>query len=205
MSAEQVQHPITVEEFLETLPDGVKADLIDGVVHMASPDTPRSDKIAHLIRTLLQGYARRKGGLGEAFGSRVAYAMSRYRSPEPDVSFVLSGRASVIGATRGTGAPDIAVEIVSEDSEQRDYIQKRVLYEEAGVREYWIIDPIRERCTFLRHEGGRFVDVPLSAGRFFHSEVLPGLWLDVEWLLAEPLPDEFACLDRVVAGPPAVP
>jgi Uma2 family endonuclease len=205
MSAEQVQRPITVEEFMATIPDGAKADLIDGVIHMASPDTPRSDKIGHLIRTLLQGYARRNGGLGEAFGSRVAYAMSRYRSPEPDVSFVLSGRASVIGATRGTGAPDIAVEIVSQESEQRDYIQKRVLYEEAGVREYWIIDPTQGRCTFLRLEDGRFAAVPLDAGRFFRSEVLPGFWLDVEWLFADPLPDEFECLDRVLAGPPVVP
>lgn len=205
MSAEPVPRPITAEEFLATIPDGVKADLIDGVVTMASPDTPRSAKITQLVRTLLQGYARKRGGLGEAYGSRVAFAVSRYRCPEPDVSFVSRERVSVIGPTRGTEAPDVAVEVVSEASTDRDYVQKRILYEEAGVREYWIVDPLQRRCTFLRRAGERFETVDLDAGRFFHSQVLPGFWLDVEWLLAGSLPDEFECLEHVLGGPPQHP
>jgi Uma2 family endonuclease len=200
MSAEQTLLPVSTDEFFAAIPDGVKADLIDGVIYMASPDSPRSDKIAQLIRTVLQGYARRRGGLGEAYGSRVAYAVSRYRCPEPDVSFVCSDRAHIIHPTRGVEAPDIAVEVVSDDSPERDYVKKRVLYEEAGVREYWIIDPIRNHCTFLRREGGQFVTVPLSRDSFFRSEVLPGFWLDTRWLLASPLPDEFECLEQVLAG-----
>jgi Uma2 family endonuclease len=202
MSVETIPRPITVEEFFETVPDGVKADLLDGVIYMASPDSPRSDKIGRFIGTTLQGFARRRGGLGEVYGSRVAYALARHHAPEPDVSFVSSERAAIIHPTRGVAAPDIAVEIVSEDSQSRDYLRKRVLYEEAGVREYWIIDPLQNRCTFLRLRDGQFQEVPLQRDRFFHSEVLPGFWLDVAWLVAHPLPDEFECLEQVLAGPP---
>jgi len=202
MSAEPIPHPVTVEEFFARVPDGVKADLIDGVIYVSSPDTPPNDDIGYLIRYLLQGFSRRGGGLGKAHGSRVAFALGRYRSPEPDVSFVLTDRLSIIQPTRGVGAPDIAVEIVSADSVDRDYVKKRILYEEAGVREYWIIDPLNRRCTFLLLQDGSFVPAPLRRRRYFFSEVLPGFWLDVQWLLTSPVPDEEECLQRLLAGPP---
>jgi Uma2 family endonuclease len=203
MSAEPVPRPITVDEFFTRIEDGQKADLIEGTIHMASPDTPHNDKLAFLVRTLIQEYADARGGLGEAFGSRVAFVMGRYRCPEPDVSFVCAERLSMMAATRGTAAPDIAVEVVSTDSVQRDYVQKRVLYEEAGVQEYWIIDPPQGRCEFLRLEQGGFVNAPVRDGRFFQSEVLQGFWLDVSWLLADPLPRPMACLQQILAGGPS--
>jgi Uma2 family endonuclease len=196
--------PITVEQFVELVEDGQKADLIDGEIFMASPDSPKSDLIGFFLRTLIQRVAKGRRP-GQAFGSRVAFELSRYRCPEPDVSFVLAERLDIIAPGRGVGAPDIAVEIVSDDSIQRDYVRKRVLYEESGVREYWIVDPIANRCLFLVLEGGRFAEAPLLHGRYFQSGVLPGFWLDPRWVLAWPLPDEDECLQKILAGPPPAP
>jgi Uma2 family endonuclease len=75
----------------------------------------------------------------------------------------------------------LAVEIVSPDSVSRDYVQKRAIYEEAGVREYWIIDPDAKRATFLRLREGHFKTVT-PARHIFHSQVLPGFFVDVRWL-----------------------
>jgi len=63
---------VTIEEFYCLVPDGQKADLIDGVIYMASPDTRRSDRLGGFIKFLMQGYAAVQG-LGEVYGSRFAF------------------------------------------------------------------------------------------------------------------------------------
>jgi Uma2 family endonuclease len=153
---------VTVEEFYCLVPDGQKADLIDGVIYMASPDTRRSDRLSGFIKFLMQGYAAVQG-LGMV------------------------------------GGPDIAVEIVSRESRQRDYGEKKQLYADAGVSEYWIIDPLQRRVEFHRLRAGRYEPVPLAQNRIFRSTVLEGFWLDVEWLLAEPLPNEYQKLQEILA------
>jgi len=98
------------------------------------------------------------------------------------------------------GGPDIAVEVVSRDSRHRDYNEKRQLYLEAGVAEYWVIDPLKQRVEFLRLENGRYNVVRLDQDRTFRSAVVPGFWLDVEWLLTDPLPSAYRCLQEILAS-----
>jgi Uma2 family endonuclease len=188
---------VTVEEFFCLVPEGQKADLIDGVIYMASPDTRRSDRVGGLIKFLLQGYAEAKG-LGEVYGSRFAFELTEFRAPEPDVAFVRTERLTLVSERRMVGGPDIAVEIVSRDSRQRDYGEKKQLYADAGVAEYWIIDPLQQRCEFHRLHEGRYELVPLEHNRIFRSVVLERFWLDVEWLLADPLPNAYDLLQELV-------
>ena len=191
---------VTVEEFYGLVPDGQKADLIDGVIYIASPDTRRNDRLGGLIKFLLQGYAEAKE-LGEVYGSRFAFALSEFRAPEPDVAFVRTERLTLVGERRMVGGPDLAVEIVSRDSRQRDYGEKKQLYAEAGVTEYWIIDPLQQRCEFHRLHAGHYELVPLEHNRLFRSAVLEGFWLDVEWLLVEPLPNAYEILQDILRSP----
>ena len=189
---------VTVEEFYGLVPDGQKADLIDGVIYMASPDTRRSDRLGGFIKFLLQGYAEAQGS-GEVYGSRFAFELSQFRAPAPDVAFVRTERLHLVSERRMVGGPDIAVEIVSRDSRQRDYGEKKQLYAEAGVTEYWIIDPIQRRVEFHRLDAGRYALVPLEHNRIFRSAVLEGFWLDIEWLLTEPLPKAYEKLQEILA------
>lgn len=191
---------VTVEEFYCLVPDGQKADLIDGVIYMASPDTRRSDRLGGLLKFLLQGYTA-VTRLGEVYGSRFSFELSPFRAPEPDVAFVRTARLDLVDERRMVGGPDIAVEVVSRDSRQRDYGEKKQLYAEAGVSEYWIIDLLQQRCEFHRLHAGRYALVPLEHNRIFHSAVLEGFWLDVEWLLVEPLPNAYEKLQEILAGP----
>ena len=189
---------VTVEEFYCLVPDGQKADLLDGVIYMASPDTRRSDRLGGFIKVLLQGYAEIRG-LGEVYGSRFAFELSQFRAPEPDVAFVRTARLHLVSERRMVGGPDIAVEIVSRDSRQRDYGEKKQLYAEAGVSEYWIVDPLQRRVEFHRLHAGRYELVPLEHNHIFRSGVLEGFWLDVEWLLTDPLPKAYEKLQEIVA------
>jgi Uma2 family endonuclease len=191
---------VSVEEFFCLVPDGQKADLIDGVIYMASPDTRRSDRLGGWIKFLLQGYAAVKG-LGEVYGSRFAFELTEFRAPEPDVAFVRTARLSLVDERRMVGGPDIAVEVVCRDSRQRDYGEKKQLYIDAGVAEYWIIAPLQQRCEFHRLHAGRYDLVPLENNRLFRSAILEGFWLDVEWLLTESLPNEYEILQEILRSP----
>jgi Uma2 family endonuclease len=125
---------VTVEEFYCLVPDGQKADLIDGVIYLASPDTRRSDRLGGFIKFLMQGYAAVQG-LGEVYGSRFAFELSQFRAPEPDAAFVRTERLHLVNERRMVGGPDITVEIVSRESRQRDYGEKKQFYADAGVSE----------------------------------------------------------------------
>lgn len=191
------QDLVTVDDFFALVADGQKADLIDGVIYMASPDSMRNDQIGGFIRFLLQGYTGAKG-LGRVFGSRFAFELSDKRVPEPDIAFVSNERLHLLRNNKMIGGPDVAVEVVSAESRHRDYFEKKLLYEAAGVVEYWIIDPLQRRAEFYRLEDGAFRLVPLEQNRIFRSQAVEGFWIDVEWLFAETLTAEFEKLQQIM-------
>src|SRR5205809_39351 len=129
----------TFEDFLELVPDGQKADLLDGVIYMASPDNTDAGGLTSWLGSILKAFVDHYD-LGQLYFSRIAYRIGPKRGPEPDLGYVSKRREATRKRGYIDGPPDLAVEIVSPDSVQRDYLQKRAIYEEAGVREYWIID-----------------------------------------------------------------
>ena len=178
---------VTFEAFCDLVEDGQKADLIDGVIYMASPDSKKANSLNLFLGNLLDGYIAAKDIDGDVFISRYACRINAVRAPEPDVGYVRPERTHLLHETYMEGGPDIAVEIVSRDSQMRDYSEKRDLYETAGVQEYWIIDSLQKRTTFLRLRNGVYEEMALD-GNIFRSEVLKDLWLKVDWLWQEPLP-----------------
>jgi Uma2 family endonuclease len=189
---------VTVEEFYDLVADGQKADLIDGVIYMASPDSLRANELTLFVSWLLKGYLEARGVDGKVVFSRYACRLSEFRAPEPDVAYVRPERVGLLEERGLRGGPDIAVEIVSRESRSRDYDVKRRLYEEASVGEYWIVDPVQQRVEFLVLDEGRYQLARLEENRLFRSRVLPGFWIDVDWLLAEPLPSATRCLEAIV-------
>jgi Uma2 family endonuclease len=123
---------------------------------------------------------------------------------EPDVLFVTRENASRVTEDGVQGPADLVVEIVSDDSVTRDRVEKLEEYEQYGVREYWIIDPRarRPRADFYQlDERGQFQPVPIGADGRYHSKVLPGFWLKVDWLWAEELPDTLFAFAEIAGLP----
>lgn len=84
---------------------------------------------------------------------------------------------------------DLVVEIISQESIERDRGTKFVEYEAAGIPEYWLIDPLRNWAEFYQlDENGCYI--PAFAGRqgIYESPMLPGFCLRVDWLWQMPLP-----------------
>jgi Uma2 family endonuclease len=192
---------VRYETFRAIVGDGQKADLIDGVIYMASPDSRINNTLNGFLFKLISGFIEAKNIDGFAFFSRYACRISDIRAPEPDVGYVRPENANRVHENEMEGGPHIAVEIVSRDSVQRDYGEKRELYEAAGVEEYWIVDPRQQRVEFLRLNSGRYELVALEDNRIFKSSVIPGFWFDVNWLLARPIPKAYHCLEEILATP----
>jgi Uma2 family endonuclease len=179
---------LTFEDFCRLVKDGQKADLLDGVIYIASPDNTDANLINGWLYTLMFLFIQGKK-LGHLYVSRVAYLLDEHNAPEPDIGYVSEERTGDIKRGRVQGGPDLAVEIVSPDSEERDYEKKRKKYEQAGVREYWIVDELKKKVTLLRlDDKGKYRQARPRKG-ILESKVLPGFWLRSEWLWQKPLPE----------------
>jgi len=113
---------------------------------------------------------------------RVKLAPDRFR--EPDVVFMLAGNESRVGNRFWTGA-DLVMEVVSEDDPDRDLVQKRSDYAEAGIPEYWIVDPRSKTITVLRLSGGQYMTHSEATGTGeVRSSLLEGFSADAAAVFA---------------------
>jgi len=117
--------PFRFADFVARVQDGQKADLLDGVIyHLASPDNIDAGTLFVWLITLLAEYVD-ESDLGHIYGSRVAFRLSDTYSPGPDIAFIRKGREAIIKTNFVNGPPDLAIEIVSPDSIERDCEIKR--------------------------------------------------------------------------------
>jgi Uma2 family endonuclease len=131
--------------------------------------------------------------LGEVLVAPVQMKLER-SGREPDILFIATENRSRLDGRLLNGPADLAIEVVSPDSRKRDYVDKFREYAEAGVREYWIIDSTKDQATFYGlGADGAYRALPVTDG-IFRSEVLTGLWLRVDWLWQEPLPQSMSIL-----------
>jgi Uma2 family endonuclease len=70
--------------------------------------------------------------------------------------------------------PEVVVEVVSVESVQRDYVEKREDYFRAGIKEYWIVDADRQEVLVLRRGRGKWSERTLQADETYQPRVLPG-------------------------------
>jgi Uma2 family endonuclease len=183
---------MTEEEFLAWCEEDeeVRAELVEEkVILMAAENLIHIELKYWLVWVLKHFVARRELGgrvIGAEFFIRLA---DQRRLRTPDVMYVGAGRESLIRNTRLDGAPDLAMEIVSPDSQSRDRREKYLEYEKAGVREYWIVDPLSRTVeAYALDASNAYAPIPEVDGKI-PSALLPGFYLKPEWLWQEKLPD----------------
>lgn len=182
----QQKHQLTFEEFL-TLYESIHAEWIDGEVILMSPPTNKHQLLVLFIGALMQHLAEANDA-GTVLVAPFAMKINERRGREPDVLFILKENLDRLKSSHLLGAADIAVEVISPESQTRDRGDKFYEYEQAGVREYWMFDQKRKQAEFYRlNAEGMYQPVPLEDG-IFRSQVLNGFWLRVDWLWQDPLP-----------------
>ena len=112
----------------------------------------------------------------------------------PDILFVAKKNIGRLKKNHLEGPADLVMEIISPKTQSIDRGEKYYEYEAGGVREYWLIDPLRKKAEFyLRGRNGLY-RLAATEDDVFHSVVLKGLWLRIDWLWREPKPSMFAVL-----------
>ena len=123
------------------LPEGERAELIDGKIYYMAPPSTRHQRLLNFISTEINIYIRDNSGECEVFPSPFAVFLNKddKNYVEPDISVICDpGKLTDKGCF---GAPDWIIEVVSPGSRRMDYFTKLFKYRTAGVREYWIVNP----------------------------------------------------------------
>ena len=191
----------TFHERYEAMPPETRAELIGGIVHMASPVSHghvRSDK---RVGYWLAHYDRYTPGLGG--GPNGTVMLDEAGEPQPDqMLFISEGLGGLTRLVDGyvAGAPELIVE-VGKSTRKKDLGIKKADYERAGVPEYLFVglDPGEIRWFIPRD--GRYVDLLPGPDGLIRSEIFPGLWLDPAALIADDVEPLMAALELGLASP----
>jgi Uma2 family endonuclease len=180
---------VTLEDYMEHYAAD-HCEWIEGVVIRVSPSELTHTKLIHYLYQLIDAFFELRP-LGTVIGQPFVMRLPAFprRRREPDLLVVLNTNPHELKKTYMDGPADICIEIVSEDSVDRDHGDKFKEYEKGGVPEYWIIDPLRDESRFYRlNEAGRYIRQAEDAQDNYRTPALPGLVLHVPTLWQDELP-----------------
>lgn len=148
----QAEREYTVED-IYCLPDGERAELIDGQIYFMAPPNTRHQRLVHFFDRIIGNYIQDHHGTCEVFPAPFAVFLNIDDDKtyvEPDISVICD--PDKLDEKGCKGAPDWIIEIVSPGNKPMDYFTKLFKYRSAGVREYWVVDPGKERVIVYRFE-----------------------------------------------------
>ena len=162
----------TVED-IYNLPESTRAELIDGRIYYMAPPNRRHQDLVGILYRKIADYIDAKGGSCKAYIAPFAVFLNENDKNyvEPDISVICD--QNKLNDKGCVGAPDWIIEIVSPGSWRMDYFIKLFKYRTAGVREYWIVDPDKNRITVYDFESE-------DAGEYsFEDAVQAGIYQDL--------------------------
>lgn len=170
---------------------------VGGEVIQLTPAGLAHNEIIAYLKKLLDAYFELRAG-GRALLSPFVLKLSDDVARGPDLMVVLDDNPHTLSETMMNGAADICIEVVSPESSARDRGVKFDEYEAYGVREYWLIDPLRVEARFYRlGEDARYHAQLLSPDDAYITPLLPQLHVHVPTLWTSPLPGTIAVASTV--------
>lgn len=158
-SAEVDAMPTYTAEDYWNLPDGERAELIDGQLYAMAAPSWVHQSIVMRAASILDAHIRKHGGPCKVNIAPFAVDLKGDGKTivEPDILVVCD--PTKLSDKQCMGAPDLVVEVVSPSSTRMDYVRKYGLYSAAGVREYWIVDPAKSMTTVYNFADGNLAPV----------------------------------------------
>ena len=162
------------------LPDDKRAELINGQLYALAAPSFLHQKLSLSLSREIADYIDHNNGTCEVVPAPFAVNLDADDKiyVEPDISVICD--KSKIDDRGCNGAPDFIIEIVSPSSRKMDYTTKNALYSDAGVREYWIVDPEKQRTTIYRYEEDA---APMVLP--FQQDITVGIYGDLNINIAE--------------------
>ncbi len=185
MTTTQHGAKLTLAEYLALEIEGLW-ELADGELYeMPPPNLDHQELIGFLywmMRAYLHETTPKLGRVWHGAGVALSDTMMLI----PDLVFVRSEHQGIIRTNYLDGVPDLVVEVLSTDR-RRDLALKRGWYAEAGVPEYWILDPVNDTLTVLELSGGEYIErAALGRGDTLTTLTIPGFELPLEQLFGHP-------------------
>ncbi len=151
MDALRQEEFYTIDD-IYALPDGERAELINGKIYYMAPPNRKHQQIVLNISRKIADYIENNQGSCEVDIAPFAVFLDKdnINYVEPDISVICD--KSKLTDKGCNGAPDWVIEIVSPSSRSMDYYTKLFKYRIAGIREYWIVDPMKESVMVYRFE-----------------------------------------------------
>ena len=191
----------TRDDYFKRAPENQICEFIDGVVYMPSPASLWHQFDVLLLSFLLRGFTAKRP-IGHLLSAPACLRVSQDRFLEPDL-FVVPHNPS--GEFKGFFVDPpilLVVEVLSKSTRSHDLNRKVELFRQLEVEEIWFVDD-RDEVLIVYRRTDQGYEVERVGSGLFSCRALPGFWIDVPWLWARPQPDVVACLDTILAGPPA--
>jgi Uma2 family endonuclease len=184
--APQPRRKVTYEEFLQGDWGTHHVEWVNGEVVMMAAVSGEHDDICVFLLSVMNPYVQaKKLGImrNEPFQMKTGPDLP---GRAPDLMFIANENTHRLQKLHLEGPADLVVEVISPGTVGIDRGDKFTEYELGGVKEYWLVDPLRKQAEFYqRGDDGIFRLMPIETG-VFKSAVLNGLWLKVEWLWHRP-------------------
>lgn len=174
----------TFHELYKKTPDGFKAELIGGIVYVASPTTSRHGRPHARIVYWLSVYSDHTPGTDTL--DNTTNVLGAESEPQPDACLLVEpeyGGSTTDTDGYVTGPAELVAE-VAYSSAAFDLHAKRIEYEQAGVREYLVAVVETQTVEWFTRGRRGFVPLKADAGGTLRSKVFPGLWLDTAAVFA---------------------
>ena len=136
----------TVEDYL-LLDEDFRGELIKGEIIMSPSPNLSHQRITKILERIFDSFVASEGG--EYFHAPFDVYLDNRNVVQPDILLLTKSNLSKIKDRGIEGAPDLVVEILSPSNSHIDRYHKRVLYQEFGVKEYWIVDPNNKSLEIL--------------------------------------------------------
>lgn len=177
---------LTYQDYLN-LPEepGCRYEILDGMlVKDPSPGVAHQRVVRRLLR-ILEGFFSKYDPQGEIFIGPLDVTFEDSSVLQPDLFYVSGEQIKIVKETRIDGAPVLVIEVISLSSSRKDRMQKRRIYQKAGVQHYWLINPEEKtlECFALR-EGAYFLAATGMDEDVVEYPGFPGLSVDLKalWL-----------------------
>jgi Uma2 family endonuclease len=177
---------LTYDDFLLFPDDGKRHELIDGVHYVTpSPRLRHQDLVGRLYGEICL-HLRGHPDAGRMFVGPLDVVLSHYDVVAPDLLFIARDQADIMTEKNIQGAPALVVEVMSKSTRKRDAHIKRRLFEQVGVREYWLVDPELDTVQVFRPTAEarlvRVEELTAEDGGTLTTPLLPGCGIDVRTL-----------------------
>ena len=141
--------PLTVEDYRDLPETGPRYQLIEGDLYMAPAPNRFHQDISINLEYILVEYLK-KHPIGKVYHAPFDVYLTPINVFQPDILFIAKDNYRILTDVGAEGAPDLVVEILSPKTAKLDLEPKRHVYSKTGVREYWIVDPIKKTVAVYR-------------------------------------------------------